>query len=51
MEPAIEGFMQWVLDVARQVAESPRGSFNHTSKVALEPNVLFVVTEIVWIFA
>jgi hypothetical protein len=51
-KPGIEGFKQWVLDVARRAAESSRGGFlSRTGNEPLDAKEIFALTEIERIFA
>jgi hypothetical protein len=51
-KPGIEGFKQWVLDVARRSAESSRGGFlSKTGNTPLDSKEIFAMTEIERIFA
>jgi hypothetical protein len=51
-KPGIDGFKQWVLDVARQAAESSRGGFlSRTGNEPLDSKEIFALTEIERIFA
>jgi len=51
-KPGIEGFKQWVLDVARRAAETSRGGFmSMTGSEPLDSKEIFAMTEIERIFA
>jgi hypothetical protein len=51
-KPGVEGFKQWVLDVARKSAESSRGGFlSRTGNEPLDSKETFALTEIERIFA